>query len=451
MKERLAEHLTALARGLGLLLPAAVLGAIAGGLAGALGGMLAVAILLLLRQNHYLLRLQRWSRMVEPGALPDTWGLWGQALYALERRARADAEQRRLLEAGLERFRHAAEALPEGVVILDAQRRIEWINAQAESCLGLVAARDSGTLITHLLREPDFLAFLDAGGITPLELRTRRNPGHVLQLQVAPFAEARSLVLVRDITQLERLATMRRDFVANVSHELKTPLTVTLGFIETAQDALEDAPPAEVAGYLDTAAEQAKRMQRLIDDLLTLSALETDAPPPREEVARVAELIGEVRAETLALSAGRHTVEVAPAQADIALRGARRELHSAMLNLASNAVRYTPEGGRIVLSWRPAADGGGAFSVKDSGIGIAAEHIGRLTERFYRVDRGRSRDTGGTGLGLAIVKHVLERHGATLRIFSTPGEGSEFRAEFPPPRVFVQREEEKVSPGGTAA
>ena len=442
------EHLAALIKGLGFLLPAAAIGALAAGLAGALGGMLLVAILLLLRQNHYLLRLQRWSREAETGALPDTWGLWGDTLHALERRSRDAAAQRREMESALGRFRHAAEALPEGVVILDPHHRIEWINAQAEICLGLHAERDRGNVITHLLREPDFVALMASGARAPLEMRTQRNPGHVLQVQLAPFAESRTLLLVRDITQLERLATMRRDFVANVSHELKTPLTVTLGFIETAQDTLREAPADEIAGYLETAGDQARRMQRLIDDLLTLSALETDAPPPREEVVRVADLLGEVRSEALALSAGRHTLEVVPAPADVALRGARRELHSALLNLASNAVRYTPEGGRILLAWQAAADGGGGFSVKDSGIGIAAEHIGRLTERFYRVDRGRSRDAGGTGLGLAIVKHVLERHGAVLRIASTPGEGSEFRAEFP--RSRLARQAVEVSTGGTA-
>jgi two-component system phosphate regulon sensor histidine kinase PhoR len=329
----------------------------------------------------------------------------------------------------------AAEALPDGVVILDGQRRIEWLNAKASESLDISSACDIGVPIHNLLREPAFVAFITAAEPgSALEFRTRRNAKQMLHVQWVPFSGERVLLLVRDVTQLDRLATMRRDFVANVSHELKTPLTVTLGFIETAQDALADTPPAEIAKYLQTAADQAERMRRLIGDLLTLSSLETDAPPPLEETVPLADLIGEVHSEALAISAGRHDI-VLEAAAAPGLRGSSRELYSALLNLASNAVRYTPEGGRISMTWRDVPNGGGEFCVTDSGIGIAPEHIGRLTERFYRVDRGRSREVGGTGLGLAIVKHVLERHGAALRITSEPGRGSTFCASFPAARM----------------
>ncbi len=339
------------------------------------------------------------------------------------------------LEQDIERFRDATEALPDGVVILDRYRRIEWINTRAQTYLDISPACDIGTPINNLLREPDFLAFLAAArpGST-LELHTRRYPNHLLHFQLVSFAGDRLLLLARDVTQLDRLAAMRRDFVANVSHELKTPLTVTLGFLETAQDALADSPPEEIARYLQTAADQAERMRRLIGDLLTLSGLETDAPPPLEEVVSLAELISEVHEEALALSTGRHVIEVEAASAPN-LRGSSRELHSALVNLTSNAVRYTPEGGRVSLNWRDLPNGGGEFCVTDTGIGIPMEHIGRLTERFYRVDRGRSRDVGGTGLGLAIVKHVLERHGGSLRISSEPGKGSTFCASFPAARI----------------
>ena len=329
----------------------------------------------------------------------------------------------------------AAEALPDGVVILDARRRIEWLNAKASESLDISPACDIGVPIHNLLREPAFVTFITAAEPgSALEFRTRRNARQMLHVQWVPFSGERVLLLVRDVTQLDRLATMRRDFVANVSHELKTPLTVTLGFIETAQDALADTPPAEIAKYLQTAADQAERMRRLIGDLLTLSSLETDAPPPLEETVPLADLIGEVHSEALAISAGRHDI-VLEAAAAPGLRGSSRELYSALLNLASNAVRYTPEGGRISMTWRDVPNGGGEFCVTDSGIGIAPEHIGRLTERFYRVDRGRSREVGGTGLGLAIVKHVLERHGAALRISSEPGRGSTFCASFPAARM----------------
>jgi two-component system phosphate regulon sensor histidine kinase PhoR len=321
-------------------------------------------------------------------------------------------------------------------MILDGRRSIEWMNLQAEVCLGLKASADTGSRITHLLREPEFIAYLDSPdhrGL-PLEMHTQRNPGRSLQIQAAPFAAGRTLLLVRDVTQLQKLATMRRDFVANVSHELKTPLTVTLGFVETALDALHDTPPDEVAQYLQTAAEQARRMQQLINDLLTLSALETDSPPPLEDPIDAAALLTDIWREAEALSSGRHRITLEN-QGPRGLLGGVRELRSAFANLAGNAVRYTPEGGEIVLRWSVEGEAGGRFSVRDNGIGIAREHLPRLTERFYRVDRGRSREAGGTGLGLAIVKHVLERHQAVLQIESEPGQGSTFSAVFPPHRV----------------
>ena len=264
--------------------------------------------------------------------------------------------------------------------------------------------------------------------------RSMRRIGHTLALQVISFGEDQKLLLSRDITQLERLETMRRDFIANVSHELKTPLTVVLGFIETLIDAHPDLPHEEAATYLNLAMQQAQRMQRLVDDLLTLSALETDSPPPSEERVDMHALLAEVRRDCEALSAGRHRIEMDFGRPAVIL-GSAKELRSAFVNLASNAVRYTPDGGVIKLAWR-LDDGGGTFSVEDNGIGIEAHHIPRLTERFYRIDRGRSREMGGTGLGLAIVKHVLTRHQAALDIASEPGAGSRFTCRFPARRVF---------------
>lgn len=373
-----------------------------------------------------------------------TAGLIAALYYMARQRRQMDVlqQERQALRTQIAELRQnvhlsldAAEALPDGVVILDAKGRIEWLNAKASDCLDISPACDIGVPIQNLLREPSFVEFITAAEPgSSLEFRTRRNAKQMLHVQWVPFAEARVLLQVRDVTQLDRLATMRRDFVANVSHELKTPLTVTLGFLETAQDALADTPPAEISKYLQMAADQAERMRRLIGDLLTLSSLETDAPPPLEETVSLTDLMGEVYAEARAISAGRHTIILEAATAP-GLRGSSRELHSALLNLASNAVRYTPEGGQISMTWRDVPNGGGEFCVTDSGIGIAPEHIGRLTERFYRVDRGRSREVGGTGLGLAIVKHVLERHGATLRITSELGRGSSFSASFPAVRV----------------
>ncbi|MBI5899900.1 MAG: phosphate regulon sensor histidine kinase PhoR [Rhodocyclales bacterium] len=401
-------------------------------------GFLAFCVLgfFFLRQLWMVLRLVQWAGRPLGTPTPSASGAWSTAFEALHRRARLSSAEREQATQELVRFRRAAEALPDGVLILDGHRAIEWMNLQAEVCLGLKAAVDTGSRVTHLLREPEFLAYLDSTdhrGV-PLELRTQRNPGRILQLQAAPFAAGRTLLLVRDVTQLQKLATMRRDFVANVSHELKTPLTVTLGFIETAQDALTDMPPAEIARYLHTAGEQARRMQQLIEDLLTLSALETDSPPPLEDRVGTAELFEDILSDVRVLSAGHHRIRLennGPAW----LLGSARELRSAFANLAGNALRYSPDGGDIVLRWSSAGDAGARFAVSDQGIGIAAEHLPRLTERFYRVDRGRSREAGGTGLGLAIVKHVLERHQAVLRIESVPGRGSTFSVIFPAHRV----------------
>lgn len=389
-----------------------------------------------LRQLWMVLRLIHWAACPLGTPTPSASGAWGAVFEALHRRGRLASAEREQATQELDRFRRAAEALPDGVVILDGHRAIEWMNLQAEACLGLKGSVDTGSRITHLLREPEFLEYLDSPdhrGV-PLELHTQRNPGRTLQVQAAPFAAGRTLLLVRDVTQLQKLATMRRDFVANVSHELKTPLTVTLGFVETAQEALADTPPQEIAHYLQTAIEQARRMQQLIDDLLTLSSLETDSPPPLEDPVDVAALLIDIRREVEALSAGRHRITLEN-QGPRGLLGSARELRSAFANLAGNAVRYTPDGGEIVLRWSAEGQTGGRFSVRDSGIGIAREHLPRLTERFYRVDRGRSREAGGTGLGLAIVKHVLERHQAVLQIESEQGRGSTFSAVFPPHRV----------------
>lgn len=412
---------------------------------GPLAALVAVsltALLLLSRHERQIVRLTAWAEEPLGTPVPEAWGAWPRAFLALHRRARQAAAQREELHQMGERFRLAAEALPEGVVILDERRAIEWMNPRAELLLGLDAGRDTGMPLTHLLREPELAAFLETrrqngDAQMPLQVRPLRNPGRVLRVRGAPFAAGRTLLLVEDLTQLERLETVRRDFVANVSHEMRTPLTVVQGFLETVRDGIADEthpiPPAEASHYLDMALEHARRMQRLIEDLLTLSTLETDAPP-QEETIEVALLLALVREEIDALSEGRHAISVendGPAR----LLGSSRELHSAFSNLASNAVRYTPAGGSITLSWDAIPDGGAVFAVADTGIGIESQHLPRLTERFYRVDRGRSREAGGTGLGLAIVKHVLERHQAQLEIASKAGAGSTFMVTFPPRRI----------------
>ncbi|MBI4754763.1 MAG: phosphate regulon sensor histidine kinase PhoR [Betaproteobacteria bacterium] len=412
------------------------LGLTVGAFAGQRWGLASIAVALLALCLHHLRnlrRLQYWA--IEPNGtpVPDAPGVWGEVFSSLNRRTRKAAAVRSELEIRLRRFLDASQAMPDGVVVLNRQNAIEWMNASAEGHFGLDHRKDLGAPIGNLVRQPAFVHYLDSGAYgEPVELRSLRDPRRALSIQIIEFGIDRKLLLSRDISQLHRLETMRRDFVANVSHELKTPLTVVTGFIETLQDTLPELTREEATAYLAMAHDQALRMQRLVEDLLTLSALETDSPPG-DERTDVAELIEDLAEEAAALSAGRHHIEV-EAAAGAVLLGSARELRSALANLVSNAVRYTPEGGHIRLLWQHGPEGG-RFTVEDDGIGIDARDIPRLTERFYRVDRGRSRETGGTGLGLAIVKHVLNRHQASLHIESEPGRGSRFTARFPARRV----------------
>ena len=386
----------------------------------------AVLAALLVAHTVRLARLLDWLRSPAERELPEVGGVWGEVFIGLHRLQRGERQARGRLEAELEVFSQAAEASPDGLVILDAEERIAWCNRMAEQHLGLSAARDVGLPLTNLVRIPRFAEFLVHSA--PGEELRFSDGGRALSLEVIRFGADRKLLISFDVTQVERAETVRRDFVANVSHELRTPLTVICGFLE---HMVEDAAP-EMRPQLAMMDEQARRMLHLVSDLLTLSKLEDETQTPAEELFDVRDLLYDVAADTRQLSAGKHSItcEAQPAF----LKGSREELRSAFANLASNAVRYTPEGGRILLSWA-LREGQGVFSVEDSGIGIPEEHLPRLTERFYRVDRGRSRESGGTGLGLAIVKHVLMRHQAGLEIRSVPGAGSTFGAVFPAWRV----------------
>jgi len=378
-------------------------------------------------------RLARWADAPLDAPVPEAGGTWGHAFSALYRRVRTRTLHHRDLAATIERFRSAVEALPDGMVILDAANRILWANARAQAHLGLDLAKDTGRPLLNLMRQPEVVRYFEAVDFTDAVIvDSLRGAATTLSLQVVPFGIDERLLISRDITQLEAVARMRRDFIANVSHELKTPLTVVSGFLETLQDL--ELEPRQRAQYLQLMAEQARSMQRLVDDLLTLSALESEPSIGAETSFAVVPLLLEVSADAKALSSGRHTIALDIGDAAI-VSGSRDELASAFGNVVSNAIRYTPDGGTITLGWHVDAEGRGAFSVADTGIGIAAEHIPRLTERFYRVDRSRSRATGGTGLGLAIVKHVLLRHQAELDVTSEPGQGSTFTVLLPARRV----------------
>ncbi len=388
--------------------------------------------------GYHLLQLDRLRRWVgraqaatdEMPPVPDAFGAWGRNFADLYRMCRIERVGRDRLAASLGRLSLAAEALPDGIVLLDEKLRIEWSNAAAARHLGIDASRDRGTPIAFLLRDPEFAGYLANGG-APVLIRPVSGAVRAMSLALIPFADSGRLLISRDMTTVERAETMRRDFVANVSHELRTPLTVIVGFLEGMVE-----PPANgsVAPQLALMYEQACRMQRLVDDLLTLFRLDAACQPASEEPVDVSVLLNSLVEEGRALSQGRHAIELDVAAAG--LHGCREELRSAFANLISNAVRYTPDGGRIAVRWF-LRDGQPVLSVRDTGLGIAPEHIPRLTERFYRVDRGRSSASGGTGLGLAIVKHVLLRHGGRLEIDSTPGRGSTFAAVFPADRVLL--------------
>jgi len=394
--------------------------------------LLCLALLaLLLHHLRHLHLLRQWLQQPGRTAVPEGGGAWSDVFEALYRREREGAERERELAQALARFRETVQAFPDGVIVLDAGNHIIWGNVAAERHFDLDLDADAGQPISNLVRQPDFVAYLAAGDFARrLRLRSPRGDS-TLSVTLIPYGESQKLLHSQDVTQAERLEAVRRDFVANVSHELRTPLTVLVGFLETVREL--ELEPWQRREYLNLMEAQSQRMQRIVEDLLTLSALESAPPPPTDERIVIARLLERLRAETEALSAGRHRVTL-DMRGGFDLLGAEAEIASAFSNLASNAVRYTPAGGEVRLTWNAAADGA-AFTVADTGIGIPPEHIPRLTERFYRVDRSRSRETGGTGLGLAIVKHALTRHDATLGIQSTPGAGSRFTARFPAQRV----------------
>jgi two-component system phosphate regulon sensor histidine kinase PhoR len=422
----------------GLVPPAVVAGVtlVAWGIGGtgwALAALAAGAVLLVGWDLYQQARLVRWASDPSNLRVPDARGTWGVAFAALRRRTRLKSATQRELAYTIERFQNAAEALPDGMVVLDAGYRIRWANARAFPYLGVAFPGDRGQPIVNFMRQPELLHYLHQREWSdPLVVDSQRQPGVTLSIQLVPFGIEETLLITRDVSRIEAVARMRRDFIANVSHELKTPLTVVSGFVETMQDL--DLEPRQRKRYLSLMQGQAKNMQRLVNDLLTLSALESEQNPPAEVAFAIVPMLLELSAEAKVLSRGQHAVSLSIGDA-ATVQGNREELASAFGNLVSNAVRYTIAGGSITLTWRVDEDGSGVFAVVDTGIGIAPEHVPRLTERFYRVDRSRSRATGGTGLGLAIVKHVLLRHQATLEITSTLGEGSTFAVRLPARRV----------------
>lgn len=384
-------------------------------------------------------RLDRWLKLHAEGKPPALWGVWAEISERVFRAVRLQKRKTRNARRRLDEFLSAIQASPNGVVLLDQLGRMEWCNQAACEHLGIDPEQDARQVVRNIVRDPAFAAYLASEKyereVQFLSPGDRSGQTHIA-VQLFPYGQKRFLLLSRDITAIRRAERMRRDFVANVSHEIKTPLTVIRGFVETLQELRLDE--SQQQHYLALMGTQAERMNVLVSDLLTLSTLEGSPPPPANDWHHGDALIAQVLSDAKALSDVLHKgTQGVNCQASPALQvaGKSRELLSAMGNLASNAVRYTPDHGEVRMAWKRLDNGDAEFAVEDNGPGIAAAHLSRLSERFYRVDQSRSRETGGTGLGLAIVKHIAQRHGGELVIRSEVGKGSRFAIRLPARRV----------------
>ena len=410
-------------------------------ISGATAALLVFSIGLLLYLASHILwlhKLHLWFKNPVLKEIPEGSGAWEDVFVALLQYERNNLSNQAQLSSALERFNLTANAIPDGLVILSPSNEIEWCTLNAEKQLGLDLESDKNLPIVNLLRDSHFIAYLYGEAYDePFKLKSWRNPDVILEIQLIPFANQQKLLICRDMTQLEKVDVMRRDFIANVSHELRTPLTVVGGFLETLSD-MEGAVPDALKTYFGMMQEQTGRMRRIIEDLLTLSTIESSSDAPDDIEIDMSHLLKALQNDALGLSQSlyktKHKIHL-DVDSTLNLSGAQEELHSAFSNLISNAIRYTPKGGEIFITWSLINEQP-VFSVRDTGIGIEQQHIDRLTERFYRVDRGRSRETGGTGLGLSIVKHILIRHQAKLEISSEIGVGSTFNVVFPKARIM---------------
>ncbi|MFW5431953.1 MAG: phosphate regulon sensor histidine kinase PhoR, partial [Methylophilaceae bacterium] len=379
--------------------------------------------------TYWIHQLQTWLKSPKLSDVPEGEGSWENIFSALFQHQRKNFKTEAELASALEGFKRATNALPDGIVVLNHRHEIEWGNPPAEMLLGLDLDKDINQPVQNLVRYAEFISYLNAKDYSEsITVKSMRSAESTLQIQLIVFGAAQKLLICRDISVQEKIDTMRRDFIANVSHELRTPLTVVGGFLETLADT-KDAVAESSKSHFDMMINQTSRMRLIIEDLLTLSRIESNYEVPETTVIDMQQLLKMIRSDAKALSNGKHNIHLSIADA-LNIKGSREELLSAFTNLVSNAVRYTPEGGDVLINWELRNEQA-IFSVQDSGIGIDEQHIARLTERFYRVDHGRSRDTGGTGLGLAIVKHILTRHKARLEIESAIGEGSTFSIVFP--------------------
>ncbi len=399
---------------------------------GAVMGLTTVATLWALREEWRSRRLIDWLRRDVDAPAPTLPGRWGDVAYHTEKALRARERELAAAHADQAQFLEAFEATPNGVLLLDERHHVVWCNRVAADHFGLDPERDRLQLITNLVRQPAFVDYLLLGEHDePLIMNSPRHQGS-LSILVRRYSADRLMILMQDISAREQADAMRREFVAHVSHEIRTPLTVLSGFVETLESL--DLDRGERDQVLALMRQQAQRMQSLVSDLLVLARLEGSPRPAIDRWVDLDGLLARIEAEVRGVSAGRHRI-VFPTHTRLELAAQETELHSAVGNLVLNAARYTPEGGEIRVEAGIDRDGQALIAVQDSGIGIAREHIPRLTQRFYRVDPSRSRETGGTGLGLAIVKHAVQRHGGELLIDSELGRGSRFSLRLPAARV----------------
>ena len=394
-------------------------------------------LIYLISHIAWLHQLHLWFKNPVLKDIPEGSGIWEDVFTTLLQYERNNITNQTQLNSAIERFNLTANAIPDGLVILGASNEIEWCTPHAENQLGLNFSTDKNLPIVNLVRDSHFIAYLyNADYAEPFKLKSWQNPEIVYEIQLITFGANQKLLICRDTTQLEKVEIMRRDFIANVSHELRTPLTVVGGFLETLGD-MQGAVPDAIKSYFGMMQEQTNRMRRIIEDLLTLSKIESNVEEPENNEIDMPSLLKQLQNDALGLSHSlyktKHLIDLEVDQT-LKITGAQSELQSALSNLVSNAVRYTPKGGKIAISWHRQNEQA-VFAVRDTGIGIEQQHIERLTERFYRVDRGRSRETGGTGLGLSIVKHILIRHQAKLEISSEIGVGSTFNVLFPKSRI----------------
>ncbi len=385
----------------------------------------------------HLVRLEKWLRKEGSVTPPIDNGVWGELYYHIHRMRQRNRKSKRRLADVISRFRASTSALPDAAVVLRSGDEIEWFNGAAARLLGLKIQDDAGQRVINLLRHPAFADYLTEGDFSDsLEMPSPVDETMILEVNIIPYGgENQNLLIARDITQIKKLEQMRKDFIANVSHELRTPLTVLTGTLETMSDADDNEtlkPWRRSIGHMQ---QHNQRMLNIVDDLLMISRLETEDNHPEHHPVSLSTMLAILHDEAVALSNKQHAITM-EVSASIWLMGNEKELHSALSNLVANAIRYTPQGGTITIKCHP-GDSGITFCVCDSGIGIAPHHIERLTERFYRVDAGRSRESGGTGLGLAIVKHVLDRHSAHLKIRSQIEKGSEFSCHFPQKIIHI--------------